>query len=210
MDKKAMYSLTYGLYVITTKSGDKMNGCIINTAMQQTSEPNCISVTLNKTDYTEEMLEKVSTFNISTISEKADFELFKHFGFQSGRDVDKFENYSDYKLAENGIPYITKGTSAYLSGEIIARHDLGTHVLFLANVTDGEVLSSDAAATYAYYQAHIKPQTKKVESTAKVWVCKICGYVYDDAKEKVPFEELPDDWVCPLCKHPKSDFVLQA
>ena len=210
MDKKVMYSLTYGLYVITTVDGDKKNGCIMNTAMQQTSDPSCISVTLNKTDYTEYMLERSGKFNISTISDKADFSLFKHFGFQSGRDIDKFADFTDYKEAANGIPYITKGCNAYLSCEVADKIDLGTHVLFIANVIDGEVISTDPSASYAYYQANIKPAAKKVESTGKVWVCKICGYVYDDSKEAVPFEQLPNDWTCPICKHPKSDFVLQS
>ncbi|MDD5948778.1 MAG: flavin reductase [Lachnospiraceae bacterium] len=208
MDKKAMFQLSYGLYVLTTKDDSKANGCIINTAVQQTSEPNCISITVNKQNYTEQMLQKTDVFNISVIDETAEFSLFQHFGFQSGRETDKFADFSDSALAANGVPYITKGCNSYLSAEIVSRTDLGSHTLFLAKVTDGVMLSDAASMTYTYYHANVKPKPQAVKSEGKVWVCKICGYVYDEAKEGVAFEDLPADWVCPLCKHPKSDFEL--
>lgn len=208
MDKKAMFQLSYGLYVLTTKDDSKANGCIINTAVQQTSEPNCISITVNKQNYTEQMLQKTDVFNISVIDETAEFSLFQHFGFQSGRETDKFADFSDSALAANGVPYITRGCNSYLSAEIVSRTDLGSHTLFLAKVTDGVMLSDAASMTYTYYHANVKPKPQAVKSEGKVWVCKICGYVYDEAKEGVAFEDLPADWVCPLCKHPKSDFEL--
>ena len=202
MDNKAMYKLSYGLFVLTAKDGDKINGCITNTAIQVASEPNRISFAINKANYTHDMVKNSGKCNISVISESADFDLFKRFGFASGRDTDKFEGFSDYKTAENGIPYITAGTNAYFSIDIEQTVDLGSHTLFIGTPTAMEVLSADASATYAYYQDNIKPKPEAVGVTSDgktVWRCKICGYEYVG-------EELPEDFICPLCKHPASDF----
>lgn len=198
MDKAAMYKLTYGLFVLTAKDGEKDNGCIINTAMQVTTAPNRITIVVNKQNYTHDMILKTKEFNVSCISEAADFDLFKHFGFQSGRD-DKTEGKS-YPRGENGIIYIPEMTSAYISGKVIAETDLGTHTMFLADVTDAKVLSDVEAVSYSYYQKNIKlaPQPSKKAG----WVCKICGYVHEG-------EELPEDFICPWCKHPASDFEKQ-
>ena len=206
MDNKAIYKLSYGLFVLTAKVREKENGCITNTAIQVASEPNQISFAINKASYTHDMVMETKKCCLSVIGEDADFELFKHFGFQSGRDVDKFAGYTDCKYAGNGVPFITKGTNAFFSIEVKQTVDLGSHTLFIGEPAEMEVLSDTPSATYAYYQEHIKPKQKKIESAGKVWVCKICGYVYDEAKEGVPFEELPDDWTCPVCKHPKGDF----
>ena len=202
MDKKAMYKLSYGLFVLTTTLDGKSNGCITNTAIQVTTEPNQIAFAVNKANLTHDMLIEAKKFNLSVISEKADFELFKHFGFQSGRDVNKFENFSDFKTAVNDIPYITRGTNALISGWVSDTKDLGTHTLFIATVTNLEVLDSASSATYEYYQNNIKPKPEKVGTTPDgqtVWRCRICGYEYVG-------EELPDDFVCPICKHGKDDF----
>ena len=202
MDNKAMYKLSYGLFVLTAKDGDKINGCITNTAIQVASEPNRISFAINKANYTHDMVKSSGKCNISVISESAGFALFKRFGFASGRDTDKFEGFSDYKTAENGIPYITAGTNAYFSIDIEQTVDLGSHTLFIGTPTAMEVLSADASATYAYYQDNIKPKPEAVGVTSDgktVWRCKICGYEYVG-------EELPEDFICPLCKHPASDF----
>jgi len=202
MDNKAMYRLSYGLFVLTAKDGDKENGCITNTAVQVASEPNQISFAVNKANYTHDMVMKTGKCNISVISEAADFELFKHFGFQSGRDVDKFANFSDRKYAENGIPYITKGTNAYFSIDVKQTVDLGSHTLFIGVPTAMEVLDGTASATYSYYQDNIKPRPQAVGTTPEgkvVWRCRICGYEYVG-------EDLPDDFICPLCKHGKEDF----
>lgn len=196
MDKAAMYKLTYGLFVLTAKDGMKDNGCIINTAIQVTTAPNRITIVVNKQNYTHDMIMKTKEFNVSCISETADFDLFKHFGFQSGRDVDKMKDKS-YPRAENGIVYIPEMTSAYISGKVIAETDLGTHTMFLAEVTDGKVLSDAEAASYSYYQKHIKPAPTPVKKAS--WVCKVCGYVYEG-------DTLPEDFICPWCKHPASDF----
>ncbi len=201
MNDKAMHKLTYGLFVLTTNLY-KNNGCIINTTVQLTTTPNTISIAVNKANLTHDLVKESGEFNISVISEDADFELFKRFGFQSGRSCDKFEDFTDYKESANGISYITKGTNAYISAKVISSQDLGTHTLFIAEVTDMDVLSDTPSASYSYYHANIKPKSQSVGVTEKgetIWRCTICGYEYIG-------EELPDDFICPLCKHPASDF----
>ncbi|MCI6429537.1 MAG: flavin reductase [Oliverpabstia sp.] len=200
MDKKAMYHLTYGLFVLTARLGEKDNGCIINTAGQVTSTPNRISITVNKDNLTHDLVKESGKFNISILSERASFDLFKHFGFQSGREVDKFDGYTACKRSENGLYYITEGTNAYISATVEQTIDLGSHTMFIASVDDMEVLASDPSASYAYYQSSIKPKPEKKDAGGKtVWRCTVCGYVYEG-------DVLPDDFVCPLCKHPASDF----
>lgn len=202
MDKKAMNKLSYGLFVLTTKLGGKDNGCITNTAIQVTTDPNRIAFAVNKANLTHDMLLESKIFNISIISEKADFSLFKHFGFRSGRDVDKFDGFTDCAVSSNGIRYITSGINSYISGTVFDTVDLGTHTLFICDVTDAEIISDDKSATYEYYHANIKPKPEAVGKTPEgktIWRCKICGYEYVG-------EELPDDFICPLCKHPASDF----
>ena len=212
IDNKALYNLSYGLFVLSAKGG-KENGCIINTAMQVTSNPLKISICINKSNYTLDMIIQSGKFNISVLSQDATFDIFKHFGFQTGKKVNKFPAFNT-EYSSNGVPYINEGANAYFSAEVDKYVDLGTHVLIIANVTESKVLSATPSITYAYYQSNVKPKPKAKADTnnpnaKKVWVCKICGYVYDDNVEKVPFEDLPDTWVCPLCKHPKSDFELQ-
>ena len=200
MDKKAMYNLTYGLFVLTARLGEKDNGCIINTAGQVTSTPNRISITVNKDNLTHDLVKESGKFNISILSERASFDLFKHFGFQSGREVNKFDGYTACKRSENGLYYITEGTNAYISATVEQTIDLGSHTMFIASVDDMEVLASDPSASYAYYQSSIKPKPEKKDAGGKtVWRCTVCGYVYEG-------DVLPDDFVCPLCKHPASDF----
>lgn len=197
MDQSAMFKIGYGLYVLTTKDDNKQNGCIINTVMQVTSSPNRICLAVNKANHTHNMLIENKCFNVSVLSEKATFDIFKHFGFQSGRDVDKLKAYEHKKLAANDVYYITEGTNAYITGYVKETIDLGTHTLFIADVVNAVTLNEDTSCTYDYYQKNIKPSNKPVEK--KGWVCKICGYVYEG-------EELPEDFICPLCKHGASDF----
>ena len=196
-NQAAMFKLTYGLFVLSAKEGEKDNGCIVNTVQQVTDTPNRIAVTVNKFNYTHDMILKTGRFNVSILSEDASFEIFQHFGFQSGRDVDKFADWNNYKRAENQITYITKGTNGYLCGKVIDTMDLGTHTFFLAEVEDGDILNDTESVTYSYYHKNIKPQPKETKKTG--WRCKICGYVYEG-------EELPPDFICPLCKHGASDF----
>ena len=204
MNTKAMYKLSYGLFVCTAVQGEKKNGCIINTAIQVASDPNRISIAVNKANYTHDMIMETGACNISVLSQSATFETFKHFGFQSGRNVDKFGDYpqSSYKIAENGIPVITEGTNAYFSLKVEQKVDLGSHTLFICEPLAMEVLSDDPSCTYEFYQNNIKPKPQPVGTTPKgetVWRCTICGYEYVG-------EELPDDFICPICKHPKDDF----
>lgn len=200
MDHKTMYQLTYGLFVLTSASEGRDSGCIINTAAQVTSEPNRISITVNKMNFTHDLVKQSGKFNISILSEKAGFETFRHFGFQSGREADKFSGYADCKRSANGLYYITAGTNGYISATVEQTLDLGSHTLFIASVDDMELLSDVPSATYAYYQSSIKPKPEKTAPAGKtVWRCTVCGYIYEG-------EELPADFICPLCKHPASDF----
>lgn len=202
MDKKAMYKLSYGLFVLTARDGEKDNGCIINTAIQAASEPNQLSICVNKANYTHDMIERTGKFTVSVLSEQADFELFKHFGFQSGRDVDKFTNFTGCARGADGLYYITEGTNAYISVTVDKTVDLGSHTMFIGEITDMAVLSDTPSTTYEYYQNHIKPKPQAVGKNDKgqtVWRCRICGYEYVG-------EEIPDDFICPICKHPASDF----
>ena len=172
------------------------------TFSQVTTDPNRILVAINKGNFTHDMIMDTKKFTVSVISEKADFDLFKHFGFQSGRDVDKFADFSDCKTSGNDTMIITKGTNAYISADVEQCIDLGSHTLFIARVTESDTLTDDKSATYTYYQEHIKPKPEKVGTTSTgetIWRCKICGYEYVG-------EELPDDFICPVCKHPASDF----
>lgn len=202
MDKKAMYKLSYGLFILTAREGEKDNGCVINTAIQAASTPNQISVCVNKANFTHDMIMRTGAFTISVISQKASFDLFKHFGFQSGKNVNKFADFKDCKRGENGIFYITQGTNAFISIKVEKTEDLGSHTMFVGEITDMEVLSDDTSATYEYYMNNIKPKPEAVGKTADgktIWRCKICGYEYVG-------EELPDDFICPICKHPAADF----
>lgn len=202
MDKKAMYKLSYGLFVLTAKDEEKDNGCIINTAIQASSMPNQLSICVNKANLTHDMIVKTGKFTVSVISQDAGFDLFKHFGFQSGKDVDKFKNFEKCKRGENSIYYITEGTNAYISVNVSKTEDLGSHTMFIGEITDMEVLSETPSVTYDYYLKNIKPQPENVGATTDgktIWRCTICGYEYVG-------EELPEDFVCPLCKHPASDF----
>ena len=201
MDPKAMFKLSYGLFVLTAREGEKDNGCITNTAIQVTSEPNRISIAVNKANYTHDMVMHTRKFNVSILSLEASFDTFKHFGFQSGRNVDKFADFTACRRAENGIYIITEGTNAYISAEVEQTIDLGTHTLFIAKVTDLDVLSSVSSATYEYYQNNIKPkpQAPAAPTGKTVWRCTVCGYIYEG-------DPIPADFICPLCKHPASDF----
>ncbi len=202
MDTKAMYRLSYGLFVVTSRNDVKDNGCITNTVMQVTSDPNRISVAINKANFTHDMVKGSGKLAVSVISKEADFELFKRFGFQSGRDVDKFAGFADYERSESGLLYVTKGTNALIGATVERSFDLGTHTLFIAAVNELEVLSAAGSCTYEFYQSDIKPapaaQAAKSEGKT-AWRCRICGYIYEG-------EELPADFVCPLCKHGAADF----
>ena len=202
MNPKAMFHLSYGLFVLTANLDGKDNGCIINTVTQVTSDPNQITIAVNKANYTHDMIAETKKFTVSVLSEAADFELFKRFGFQSGRTADKFAGFSDVRRMTNDTLAVTEGTNAYISGWVTQQIDVGTHSIFLASVVDLDVLSSIPSATYAYYHSNIKPKPQPTAPRTDgktVWRCKICGYEYIG-------DELPADFICPICKHPASDF----
>ena len=199
MDNKVFHKLSYGLFVVTAKTG-KDNGCITNTVMQVTTTPNRITLAVNKDNYTHGMILESGVFNVSILAEDATFDIFERFGFHSGRDTDKFAAFKDWARAENGVTYVIRGTNGVISAKVCGTVDLGTHTLFVADVTDAFSLSDTPAATYAYYHAHIKPKpTAKAPAEKALWRCTICGY-------EVEAGELPADFTCPLCKHPREDF----
>ena len=201
MDTQALFKLSYGLFVLTAAADGRESGCIINTAGQATDTPNRISITVNKANLTHDLTAQSGKFNLSILSEEATFDTFRHFGFQSGRDTDKFAGYPHCRRSANGLFVVTAGVNAYLSAKVEQTVDLGTHTLFIASLEDMEVLSQAPSATYAYYHSSIKPKPQAApKPTGKTaWRCVICGYIYEG-------EELPADFICPLCKHPASDF----
>jgi flavin reductase (DIM6/NTAB) family NADH-FMN oxidoreductase RutF len=199
MNNAALFNVGYGLYVLTANADGKDNGCIVNTVVQVTSIPACIgAVSVNKQNLTHDMIMKSRRCNVSILTVDTPFDVFKHFGFQSGGTVDKFADYKDIARSENGILYLTKNANAYLSLEVTDTIDFGTHTMFKSNIVSGEVLGSAESVTYTYYQRHIKPKPASSQKTG--YRCNICGYVYDG-------ETLPEDFICPLCKHGASDFV---
>lgn len=205
IEKEAMYKISYGLYVLTTTDGKKQNGCIVNTVSMITDNPKRIVVFVNKANYSEELLRKTGIFNVSVLTEKTPFDIFRQFGFVSGRDVDKFAD-KTYEKTENGLNYVAEYSNAVMSAKVVDHYDYGTHTLFVAEVTEAKTLSQDKSVTYEYYQNNIKPKpaasapaSENAAKKPKAWVCKICGYTHEE-------ETLPPDFVCPWCKHPAEDF----
>ena len=198
MDPAAFFKLSYGLFVLTAREGEKDNGCIINTAQLLTDTPKRITIAVNKQNLTHDMILRTGVFNVSVLTEKVPFKVFQHFGFQSGRDTDKFAGWEGPRSA-NGLCYLPEYTNALLSGRVISTADYGTHTLFVAEVTEARILSEEPSVTYSYYFQHIKPKPQPQAEQKKGFVCKICGYVYEG-------DTLPEDFVCPLCKHGAADF----
>ena len=198
VEQNAMFSLSYGLFVLTARDGAKDNGCIINTVTQLTDSPKRISIAVNKANLTHDMIVKTGEFNVSVLSNDAPFALFQHYGFQSGRNTDKFAGVQGMARSTNGIYYIPYCTSAFLSAKVTQTVEFETHTLFIADVTEAKLLSNVPSMTYAYYFANVKPKPAALQKQTG-WVCKICGWVYEG-------EELPPDIVCPLCKHGAADF----
>ena len=198
VEQNAMFSLSYGLFVLTARDGAKDNGCIINTVTQLTDSPKRISIAVNKANLTHDMIVKTGEFNVSVLSNDAPFALFQHYGFQSGRNTDKFAGVQGMARSTNGIYYIPYCTSAFLSAKVTQTVEFETHTLFIADFTEAKLLSNVPSMTYAYYFANVKPKPAVLQKQTG-WVCKICGWVYEG-------EELPPDIVCPLCKHGAADF----
>lgn len=197
MNPKALFNITYGLYWLSVRSYGQDNACIINTAVQVASDPLTISISVNKANKTHDMLMESGRFNVSALTVDTPFDLFKRFGMQSGRDVNKFVGFEDMERAENGVYILSRYANAYFSCRLLRTVDLGSHTLFIAALEDAQVLSDRPSCTYGYYQSDIKPKPQAPKK--KGWVCSVCGHVYEG-------EELPDDYICPLCRHGKEDF----
>lgn len=200
MDKNAFFKIGYGLYVVSTNDGAKDNGMINNTFMQITNEPYEVVVAVNKANYTRELIQKTKAFNVSVLSEDVTFDVIKRFGFQSGRTADKFDGFESCFKMQNGIYALNnRFANAVFACRVKGETDFSTHTLFIAEVTDSVLLSDKSTCTYDYYQKNVKPKPQPQTAGKTVWRCKICGYEYVG-------ETLPADFICPLCKHPASDF----
>lgn len=198
MNPKALFKITYGLYLLSTRSYGQDNACIINTAVQVASDPLLISISVNKANQTHDMILESGRFNLSALTVSAPFSLFQRFGMQSGRDVNKFRDFEHAARAEqNGMLYLSRYANALLCARLVRTVDLGSHTLFIAQLEDAQVLGEEASCTYGYYQSDIKPRPQPAKK--KGWVCSVCGHVYEG-------ETLPEGYTCPLCRHGKEDF----
>ena len=226
MDPQAFYRLSYGLYIVSSKSDGKLNGQIANTVFQVSSQPPTLAVSINKQNLTHEFISKSGVFAVSILSQEASMKLIGLFGFKSGRDTDKFAQVQ-HKIGVTGAPIVLESTLAFVECKVVNSLDVGTHTIFIGEVVDADVLADGEPMTYAYYHKIKRgkaPKTaptyiaepQKAEESKKMqkYRCTICGYIYDpevgdpDAgiEPGTPFEELPEDWVCPICGAPKSDF----
>lgn len=196
IDNKALQSIGYGLYVATTNDGVKDNGCIVNAVAQVSGSPLRVSVSSRKGNYTFEVIRKTGKLNINILDVSAPFALFRHFGYQSGRDVDKFAGIEELR-SENGLRILPGAINSWMSLEVEQYVDMDSHGLFLCRVVEAGAASDRESMSYHHYQKNVKPR-KKAEKK-KGYVCKVCGYVHEG-------EELPADFVCPICKHGPEDF----
>ena len=194
-DLSALFNIGYGLYVVTSNDGKKDNGLIVNTIAQVTSNPLRVSVTINKENYSHHVIKNTGIMNVNCLSVEAPFSVFEKYGFVSGRNTDKFAG-EEVSRTDNGLIVLNKYINSVLSLKVEDYVDLGTHGMFICSVTESRVINNKDTMTYTYYQNNVKPKPKK---EVKGWVCKICGYVYEG-------DELPEDFICPLCKHGASDF----
>ena len=195
-DFSALYKIGYGHYVVTTFDGIKDNGCILNSVMQVTSTPNRVAVTINKDSYSYHTIKQTGKMNINCLTEEAPFSIFERVGFESGRNVNKFKG-KDVIRSENGLVVLSSKINSFMSLKVESYLDVDTHGMFICSVEESRVISDKPTMTYTYYLENVKP--KPVTDNKKGYVCKICGYVYEG-------ENLPEDFICPLCKHPASDF----
>lgn len=228
MDPKCLHKLSYGMYIISSRQGDKFNGQIANTVFQITSEPPTIAVSINKQNLTHEYITASKAFTVSILSQEAPMSLIGSFGFRSGREIDKFGELS-YQVGHSGVPVVKDFTVGYLEGDVIQEVDVSTHTIFIARVTEAVITGDQEPMTYAYYHlvkrgsapktapTYIKEDVKEAKKTMSKmakYVCSVCGYVYDPAegdpdggiKPGTPFEEIPEDWVCPTCGVGKDQF----
>lgn len=196
IDKTALFKIGYGLYVVTTNDGEKDNGLIVNTVVQVADNPLTLTVSVNKKNYSHDIIKETGKMNVCCLSEDAPFSLFQNFGFRSGKDADKFKDVPSWRT-KNGLMCLRDNINAVISLSVESYLDMGSHGLFICSVTEAHVISEDASMTYAYYHKNVKPKPDNAKK--KGFRCKICGYVYEG-------DALPDDYICPICKHPKDDF----
>ena len=195
LDPKALFKIGYGLYVVTSRDGNKDNGCIVNTVSQLTDTPLRVAVNINKLNYSHDLIKKTGVLNVNCLNNEAPFSVFQDYGFRSGRDCDKFEG-KEVLRSENGLVVLPNYVNAFFSLKVDNYVDLGTHGMFICSVTESKIINNIETMTYNYYQANVKPKPNTEKK--KGYVCKVCGYVHEG--------DLPDDFICPLCKHGVADF----
>ena len=224
MNLEALHRLGYGMYIVSSRKGDRLNGQIANTVFQITSEPPTIAVSINKQNLTHEFIKESKVMVVSILSRDTPLPFIGRFGFKSGREIDKFEGVN-YEIGKRQAPVVTDNTLAYLEAKVIQEVDVGTHTIFIGELVGGEIVKEGEPMTYAYYHqvkrgttpktapSYIGEEKARVMKAAK-YKCTVCGYIYDPElgdpdggiKPQTPFEELPDDWVCPICGASKSEF----
>lgn len=195
VDTTSLFNIGYGLYVVTSNDGVKDNGFIVNTVMQATSNPIKVTVTINKDNYSHDVIKRTGKMNVNCLTVNAPFSIFERFGFQSGRVVNKFDGFA-CNYSENGLAILKDNINSFMSLDVIEYHDMGTHGTFVCSVSEAEVLNKDESMTYSYYHKNVKP--KPQTQAKKGYACKICGYIHQG--------ELTPDFTCPLCKHGAVDF----
>jgi len=224
MDQRTLHKISYGMYIVSSKKGEKFNGQIANTVFQITSDPPTIAVSINKQNLTHQYISESGLLTVSILAEQTPMPLIGTFGFKSGRDIDKFAGIK-YKLGQNGVPIVEESCLGYLEGQVIQQIDMYTHTIFIAKVTDAAITGQEEPMTYAYYHqvkkgtapktapTYIKEEAKPMGKLPR-YKCTVCGYVYDPElgdpdsgiKPGTPFEEIPEDWVCPVCGVGKDQF----
>jgi flavorubredoxin/flavin reductase (DIM6/NTAB) family NADH-FMN oxidoreductase RutF len=200
IEPAALFTLSYGLFVLTAREGEKDNGSIINTVTQISSAPKRVSISVSKDSLTHDMVLRTGVFNISVLTETSKFDLYERFGLQSGRDAEKFEDFLPCERSANGLMYVTENVNALMSCKVISAVDYGSHTLFVADLTEAKKLSGEPSVTYDYYRRNIKPKPGEKAKKKKGWLCTVCGYIYEG-------EVLPPDFICPICKHGVEVFV---
>ncbi len=222
MNVTTFFKISYGLYIVSSGNKEKGNGFISNTVFQVTSEPPRFTVCCNKDNYTCEFINQYKVFSVSVLGQDASSEIIGKFGYKSGRETDKMSG-NNIIYGQTGVPIVLNDSIAFLECKVIQTFDVGTHLLFIGDVVDAQIIDdTQPPLTYAYYReikkgvspknapTYINPtnlSTFKINSMNKKFKCLVCGYIYDEAQEKVKFEDLPDDWVCPLCGTEKSEFI---
>lgn len=199
IDSTALFNISYGLYALTVNDGNKDNALIVNTAVQITSSsPLIVSVTVNKSNYSHGVIQNTGKLNVNCLTVKTPFSLFEAFGFKSGREEDKLKNIP-FTRSQNGLAVLSEYVNAFISLSVIKEVDVETHTVFICKVEESAVINKDESMTYSYYHKNVKPKPQPKLEATKGYICKICGYVYEG-------EPLPEDFVCPICKHGAEDF----